>query len=94
MKTRPQSLFVKRFGGLIKHILPIELDPDGFIMRTVNKYYSLTDCVEAYEGYGDMFLTGVRLNNQFVGSYYNEQTRLLGDYGSSLYVIEKIGRNQ
>ena len=91
MRTRPQSLFVNRFGGLVKHILPVELDPEGIVMRTVNKYYSLTDCVEEYEGYGDMFMTGVRLNNQFVGSYYNEQTRLLGDYGSNLYVIRKIG---
>ena len=91
METRPQSLFVKQFGGLTKHILPVELDPEGIIMRTVNQYYSLTDCVETYEGYGDMFLAGVRLNNQFVGSYYNEQTRLLGDFGSNLYVIKKIG---
>lgn len=89
MTTRPQSLFVKRFGGLINHILPITLNPDGFILRTINKYYCLTDCMETYEGYGDMFMTGVRLNNQFIGSYYNPQTRLLGDFGSNLYVIKK-----
>lgn len=36
-----------------------------------------------------MLKNGVLLNNQFVGSYYNEQTRVLGDFGSSLYLIEK-----
>ena len=89
MTTKEQRLFVKRFGGLVKHIMPIELNPDGFILRTVNKYYSLKDCVEHYEGYGDLFETGVFLNNQFMGSYYNPQTRLLGDFGSNLYVIEE-----
>lgn len=90
ISTRPQSLFIKRFGDLIKHILPFPLSPDGFIMRTVNKLYCLTDCVEKYEGYGDMLLTGIKLNNQFTGSYYNNKTRLLGDYGSNIYVIDKI----
>ena len=88
--TRPQSLFIKRFGGLVKHILPISLDPDGLILRTVNKYYRLTDCVESYQGYGDLLMAGIRLNNQFVGSYYNPRTRLLGDFGSNMYVIEKL----
>ncbi|MBE3102131.1 MAG: alpha-galactosidase [Firmicutes bacterium] len=89
LSTRSQSLFIKRFGGLVKHILPITLDPEGLILRTVNKYYCLTDCVEFYEGYGDMLMSGIRLNNQFMGSYYNPRTRLLGDFGSNLYTIEK-----
>jgi alpha-galactosidase len=88
--TKPQFLYVKRFGGLVKHILPIELDPNGFIMRTVNKVHKLDDCVESYEGDGTLLADGVLLNNQFVGSYYNEQTRLLGDFGSNLYVVEEV----
>ncbi|HOB19517.1 MAG TPA: alpha-galactosidase [Candidatus Atribacteria bacterium] len=88
--TRPQSLFIKRFGGLVKHIMPVTLDPDGMILRTANRYYCLTDCVEAYEGKGDLLMQGIRLNNQFIGSYYNPQTRLLGDFGSNLYIIERL----
>ncbi len=89
LKTRPQSLLIKRFGELVKHILPISLDPEGWILRTVNKYYCLNDCVETYKGYGDLLMAGVKLNNQFMGSHYNAQTRLLGDFGSNLYIIEK-----
>lgn len=89
VSTRPQSLFIKRFGGLVKHILPVSLNPDGIVLRTVGRFYRLTDCVERYEAYGDMLNAGIRLNNQFVGSYYNEQTRLLGDFGSNLYVVKK-----
>ena len=87
--TRPQSLFIKQFGGLVKHILPVSLNPDGLVLRTVGRFYRLIDCVERYECHGDMLNAGLRLNNQFIGSYYNEHTRLLGDFGSNLYVITK-----
>lgn len=89
VKTRPQSLFIKRFGGLVKHIMPITLNPDGFVLRTVGRFYALTDCVETYECHGDMLNAGLRLSNQFIGSHYNDRTRLLGDFGSNLYVITK-----
>ena len=89
--TRPQRLYIKRFGGLVKHLLPVTLDPAGFILRTVNRHYALTDCVEKYECRGSTLAAGIMLNNQFTGNYYNDKTRLLGDYGSSLYTIEKAG---
>ena len=89
VQTRPQTIPIRRFGGLVKHILPVALDPDGFIVRTANKLYPLPDCVERYECNGDMLNAGLRLNNQFIGSYYNPHIRLLGDFGSNLYVITK-----
>jgi len=89
VKTRPQSLFIKRFGGLVKHILPLTLNPEGFILRMVNKVFCLTDCVEEYEAYGEVLMDGILLNNQFMGTHYNENTRLLGDFGSSLYVVRR-----
>jgi alpha-galactosidase len=87
VKTRPQRLYIKRFGGLVKHLLPVTLNPEGFILRTVNRHYALTDCVETYHCSGAALAAGVMLNNQFMGSYYNDKTRLLGDYGSNLYTI-------
>jgi len=88
--TRPQRLYISRFGGLVKHLLPVTLNPAGFILRTVNRHYTLTDCVETYECRGSLLSSGIPLNNQFTGSYYNNKTRLLGDYGSSLYTIERM----
>jgi len=86
--TRPQSIYIERFGELVKHILPVELNPNGPVLRTANKIYRLTDCVETYTATGTLLASGVLLNNQFVGSHYNDQTRLLGDFGSNLYVTE------
>jgi len=88
VETRPQRLYIKRFGGLVKHILPVTLNPEGFILRTINKHYSLTDCVETVDAYGEALMGGILLNNQFVGSYYNKNTRLLGDFGSNLYLVQ------
>ncbi len=89
MDTKPQRLFIKRFGGLIRHVVPFDLNPNGFIMRLVNRFYALWDCEEHYEADGKTLMQGVRLNNQFVGSYYAKDIRLLGDFGSNLYVIRQ-----
>ena len=85
--TKSQYLYIKRFGGLVKHILPVELDPNGIVLRTVNKFHKLDDCVESYVGDGGLLEGGIHLNNQFMGSHHNPETRLLGDFGSNLYVI-------
>ena len=94
VSTRPQYLYLDRFGELIKHVLPVDLNPDGVVLRTAAKVYKLTDCVECYEGTGALLGAGVLLNNQFMGSNYNDQTRLLGDFGSSVYVIQEIHDEQ
>ena len=90
VRTKPQRLLIRRFGALINHILPFHLNPEGFLVRLVNKYYSLPDCVENYQARGDALQAGLKLNTQFAGSNYNAQTRLLGDSGSNLYLIQRI----
>ena len=89
VETKPQPLYLSRFGGLMKHVLPVELDPSGTIMRTAGKLYKLNDCVEKYQASGALLAQGIMLNNQFIGTNYNTETRLLGDFGSSLYVTTK-----
>jgi len=90
LKTVPQSISIKRFGALINHITPVRIHPDGFIMRLADKLYRLPDCEEEYEGSGKTLQCGVQLSNQFIGTGYNKKTRLTGDYGSNLYLIEEM----
>lgn len=85
--TKSQRLFIKRFGGLIKHVLPFSLNPNGLLLNLANRIYALTDCIEEYIGDGQMLKKGILLNNQFMGSHYNPNTRLLGDFGSNLYLV-------
>jgi alpha-galactosidase len=84
-----QSLFIKRLGGLVKHVMPLELDPDGFVLRTANKFFTMPDGAEDFFASGAALMSGVGLNNQFLGTGYNERLHMLGDFGSALYTIKK-----
>ena len=88
--TRPQSVFINRFGALLKHVLPVNLDPEGMVLGVAKRVYRMTDCVEKYEAYGAALADGLLLTNQFQGSEYNPNTRLLGDFGSHLYVSTRV----
>lgn len=88
LRTVPQDLPVRRFGALINYLLPVRLNPESWLIRLANHYYGLPDCVESYAGDGRLLQAGVKLNNQFLGTGYNNRIRLLGDFGSGLYLIE------
>jgi alpha-galactosidase len=89
MQTKPQRIFIRRFGGLINHLLPFSINPNGFLFRWIDRLYSMKDCVETYSASGKTLMQGVHLNNQFVATGYNQNIRLLGDFGSNLYAIEE-----
>lgn len=90
VRTLPQSLFISRFGELVKHILPAWVAPGGWLLRMAERRYSLNDCVETYEATGEALAGGLLLNDQFMGTGYNEHIRLLGDFGSNLYCTERL----
>ena len=89
VQTKEQYLYIRRFGNLIKHVAPVDLDPNGFVLRTVNKRFTMNDAVEKYTVPGQALETGIWINNQFIGTGYNGDLRLLGDFGSQLYVVRK-----
>ena len=89
IESRDQYLRVKSFGGLIKHITPIRLKPSGFILRMVDKHYSMKDGKELYTASGSMLAEGINLAMQYEGSGYNGDIRMLADFGSSLYLIKE-----
>ena len=91
---KKQSIFIKRLGGLVKHVMPVELDPDGFILRTANKYITMPDGAEDFTATGAALMSGVGLNNQFIGTGYNERLHMLGDFGSALFTIEMEDKHE
>ncbi|HHT49297.1 MAG TPA: alpha-galactosidase [Firmicutes bacterium] len=92
VRSRPQRLALSRFGGLVNHISPVELNPDGFLLRQANRYYSLPSCLEEYQCSAAALSFGIPLNNQFTGTGYNQNVRMLGDFGSTLYITEELKR--
>jgi alpha-galactosidase len=42
---------------------------------------------EEYGGYGDLLMNGgIKLNQQYPSIRYNQGSRLMGDFGSRLYI--------
>ena len=89
VESRDQYHKVSRFGGLIKHILPIRLRTEGIILRNVNKFYGMKDGKENYIASGAMLAEGINLAMQYEGSGYDPGLRVLGDYGSNIYLIKE-----
>ena len=91
IRSIQQTMPIGRFGHLIAHALPIKLNPNGFIMHLISKYKQLDNATESYRVSGEALMRGIPLKQQFSGTYYNDQTRILGDFGSQLYIIQKVG---
>jgi alpha-galactosidase len=94
VRSRPSRLYLERFGGLVNHILPVKLNPGGIVLHTANKLRSLNSCREEYVCSDAALRAGIPLANQFSGTGYNENTRMLGDFGSDLYITEHIEQGE
>ena len=90
IQTKPQRVLIRRFGGLVNHLLPFPINPNGALFRWADRLYAMRDCVERYAASGKTLMQGVHLNNQFVATGYNERIRMLGDFGSNLYAIDEL----
>ncbi len=89
VESREQYLRIKGFGGLIKHITPVRLNAEGFILRTVDRHFAMKNGAESYTASGAMLSEGINLAMQYSASGYDPNLRILSDFGSSLYVIKE-----
>ena len=87
--TVKQHLRIKRFGALIKHIVPFKINTGGALVRLVDKNFEMTDGREEYTVRGDALISGINLAMQYEGTGYSDKLRILGDYGSNLYIIKE-----
>ena len=87
--TFAQKLRVGQFGSLIKHVVPVNLDPNGFILRTADKIITLPDGKQEFKASGAALEAGVMLLPLFRGTGYDKNQRTLTDFGSELFIIEE-----
>ena len=80
---------ISRFGGLIKHVMPIHLRADGPILRFADRHFAMTDGKEDYACSAEALHNGIQLAMQYSGTGYNADLRMMGDFGSSLYLAEE-----
>ena len=87
--ARPQTLALRDFGRLVNHVSPVPLRDGGTLQGLANQFYRLPAAAETYEGVGTA-LCRLQLQPQFDGSGQDARTRLLGDHGSTLYLVERL----
>lgn len=88
--TFAQKLRVGQFGSLVKHVVPVNLNPNGFILRTADKFVTLPDGNLEFKASGGAFSAGIMLLPLFRGTGYDKNQRTLTDFGSELFIIEEV----
>ena len=85
-----QKLRVGQFGSLLKHVAPVDIDPNGQLLRMADRHITLPDGVEEVTASGAALMSGIALKPLFRGTGYDANQRTRGDFGSDMYIAEKI----
>ena len=93
-RNRDQQLRVGQFGGLVKHVAPVSLNPNGLILRAADRMVTLPDGSQELTASGAAFMSGVTLLPLFRGGGYDAKQRTLLDFGSELYIMEEVSHDE
>ena len=85
-----QAIRVGQFGNLLKHVVPVNVNPNGALLRLADSHYTLKNAVEDVTVSGAALRAGVMLKPRFRGTGYDENQRTQGDFGSDVYIIEEV----
>jgi len=89
VNNRPQFFNLSLFGRLVRHALPIRLNANGLIFHWLKNRYLMPIEVESQTVSGEQLLAaGFCPKQQFIGSGYDDQIRLMGDFGSRIYYFK------
>ncbi len=88
--SREQLLRVGQFGALVKYIAPVDLDPNGVVLRTADRHYAMKDGRQQLSASGAALMAGVRLAPRFTGAGYDPESRNQGDFSSNVYVVQEM----
>ena len=85
-----QAIRVGQFGNLLKHVAPVNIDPNGQLLRIADRHFTLPAGAEEVTASGGALMSGILLRPLFRGTGYDQNQRTQGDFGSDIYIIEKI----
>ena len=89
LRTRAQKIRIGQFAHLLKHVVPVKVNPEGALLSAADKHFGLDDGVEGYHVTGAALNSGITLLPLFRGTGYDKNQRTQGDYGSNLYIAEE-----
>jgi len=88
--SRKQSLRVGPFGGLLKHVVPVSINPNGAILHMADSRLTMPDGAEELTVSGAALMSGVLRKPMFRGTGYDQNQHTQGDFGSDIYVAEEL----
>ncbi len=91
VSPRHQKIDISTFGSLIKLVSPVTIKSGGSVEKIVESNFQLDSEIEYYIVNGDVLAyRGISLNQQFGGTGYDKETRVIGDFGSRIYYIQAM----
>lgn len=91
VSVRECKISIKEFGNLINQVTPVKIKEEGILQAAVSKNFALDSEKEEYIVSGSALMyAGIKLNARFIGTGLGDGTRVMGDYSSRLYTIEKL----
>ena len=91
MIPRHQKIDISMFGSLINAVSPVHVKEGSRIEKEITKNIHLDSEIEHYKIDGDLLAyRGISLNQQFSGTGFDRETRVLADHGSRLYYFRTI----
>jgi len=87
--SRINKIGVQKFGGMINYVSPVKLNPGGIVLHEAGKFLTVKDAAEEFTEKGAVLMQGFVPQNLFAGTGYDGRQRLVGDFGSELYLISK-----
>lgn len=90
LESRAQLLRVGDFGSLLRHVLPVKLNPNGLAVQTADSYYKMYDGQQTVTASGAAYGAGIMLAPRFAGTGYDADGRMQSDFGSNVYFIREV----
>lgn len=89
-KTRKESIPLRKFGSLINYVSKVHINPDGMMISFLSKRMDMKSEEDIGVVSGRCLSSlGPVLSQEWSGVGYDEDIRLMSDFGSRLYLIEE-----
>ena len=84
-----QAIRVGQFANLLKHVVPVDVNPNGGLIRMVDSRYQMPDGKDDLTASGAALMSGMMLMPLFRGTGYDKNQHTQSDFGSNIYIIEE-----
>ena len=88
LNVRPVKVELRDFGGLVNMISPVHIKQDSILQCIAEKVIAPKSEKEYLTASGDVLMKcGAYVKQGFSGTGWDDQTRVMGDSGSRLYIL-------